>query len=115
MVDEGCVGCAVAHELADDLGVTPSEIGKTLDLLEYRIVKCQMGIFGYVPEKKVLRPATTVDELLRGRLEEATRDGHVSCAACWEIARALGLQKIAVAAACELQGIKIKPCQLGAF
>lgn len=113
--DEGCVSCAVAHDLAEELGVTPAAVGRTLDLMEYRIVKCQMGIFGYATEKKILRPAANVDEPLRERLETATREGRVSCAICWKIAESLRLQKIEVAAACETLGLKIKPCQLGAF
>ena len=115
VVDEGCVSCAVAHELAEDMGVTPAEIGKNLDLLEYRIVKCQMGIFGFMPEKKILKPAESITDELKAHLENAARDGQVSCAACWQIARSLGLQKMAVAAACETMRIQIKPCQLGAF
>jgi len=113
--DEGCVSCAVAHDLAEELRVTPAAVGRTLDLMEYRIVKCQMGIFGYPTKKKILRPATNIDERLRVRLETATREGRVSCAVCWKIAESLGLQKIEVAAACETLGLKIKPCQLGAF
>lgn len=113
--DEGCVGCAVAHDLAEELEVTPAAVGRTLDLMEYRIVKCQMGIFGYTTEKKILRPATKVDEHLRERLEAATSKGRISCAVCWKIAESLGLQKIEVAAGCETLGLKIKPCQLGAF
>lgn len=113
--DEGCLSCAVAHDLAEELGVTPAVIGRTLDLMEYRIVKCQMGIFGYPTEKKILRPATNVDDRLRESLETATHDGRVSCAVCWKTAESLGQQKIAVAAACETLGLKIKPCQLGAF
>jgi hypothetical protein len=33
----------------------------------------------------------------------------------WEIASRLGIQKLDVASACETMGVKIKPCQLGAF
>jgi hypothetical protein len=115
VAQDGRVGCAVAHDLAADLDVTPAEVGKTMDLLECRIVKCQMGIFGYQPQKKILRPATAVSDALRDRLRGAAPEGRISCASCWEIARVLGLQKMAVAAACETMGLKIKPCQLGAF
>lgn len=115
VVEDGRVSCAVAHDLAAELAVTPAEIGKTLDLLDYRIGKCQMGIFGYVPEKKIVRAAEAVSDELRSRLDKAAPRGIISCASCWEVARALGMQKLAVAAACELLRLKIKPCQLGAF
>ncbi len=112
---EGRISCAAAHDLARDVGTTPAEIGRTLDLLEYRIFECQMGIFGHSPEKKVLKPAREVTDELRELLESIIADERVSCAGCWQIAETLGLQKIEVAAACETLGIKIKPCQLGAF
>jgi hypothetical protein len=115
VAEEGRVSCAVAHDLADELAVTPAAVGRTMDLLEYRIVKCQMGIFGYDPEKKIVKPATAVSDELRARILRAAPQGRISCAACWKVAEASGIQKIAVASACETLGIKIKPCQLGAF
>lgn len=109
------VSCSRAHQLAESLHVSPGEIGKTMDLLELRIVECQMGIFGYQPEKKVLVAAEVVSEELRDLLMEAAPDGYVSCVTCWSLASGLGMEKEAVAAACERLGLKIKPCQLGAF
>lgn len=114
--ENGRVACVVAHGIAADLKTTPSEIGKTVDLMEYRIVKCQLGLFGYSPEKKIVRAAEDVSEALRDHLQRsAADDGKISCAACWEIARTFGIKKMMVSAACECLGIKIRPCQLGAF
>jgi hypothetical protein len=115
VAENGRVRCAVAHELAADLAVTPAAIGKTMDLLEYRIIKCQMGIFGYEPEKKILKAAETVPDELRYQLLGAVFEGNIACADCWRIAQALGIQKIEAAAACEQLGLKVRPCQLGAF
>jgi len=42
-------------------------------------------------------------------------DEKLSCAAAWEIAGSLNISRTKVASACEAMGIKIKPCQLGAF
>lgn len=115
VVEDSRISCAVAHDLADELGVTPAEVGKTIDLLERRISKCQLGLFGYLPEKKIVKPAQAVSDELRGRLTDSAADGRVSCVSCWDIAQDLGIQKIAVAAACEALSLSIKPCQLGAF
>ena len=115
VVQNGCVSCATAHDLAAGLAVTPAEIGQTMDLLEYRIIECQMGIFGYSPQKKILKAAETVSDELRGRLSSTAPEGRISCASCWQIARESGLQKTEVAAACERLELKIKPCQLGAY
>jgi hypothetical protein len=115
VVEDGRIVCAVAHDLAEDLGIAPAEIGKTIDLLEYRISKCQLGLFGYQPDTKIVKPAETVSEELRQRLQNSAAGEQIPCTACWEIAKALGMQKIAVAAACQTLGLKVKPCQLGAF
>ena len=56
-IADGRIGCAAAHAVAGELGVPPSEVGVAIDLLEARIEKCQLGLFGYRPEKRVVRPA----------------------------------------------------------
>ena len=104
VTEDGRVSCAVAHDLADELAVTPAAVGRTMDLLEYRIVKCQMGIFGYEPEKKIVKPATAVSDELRDRLPEGRASrSHLLCRLL-EGRRGSGIQKIAVAAACETLG-----------
>jgi hypothetical protein len=113
--ENGRVACAVAHDMAADFRVAPSEIGKTMDLLEYRIVKCQLGLFGYSPEKKIVKASEDVSEELRNLLRQSAADGKISCASCWKSAQTLVISKMAVSEACELLGIKISPCQLGAF
>ena len=112
---DGRITCAAAFEVADALGVSPSEIGKTLDLLEYRITHCQLGLFGYSPDKKIVKAATEVPEALAEGLERVSSDGRLDCASCWKIAAELGMERMAVSAACEGLGLKIGPCQLGAF
>ena len=109
------VACATAEEIAGNLGVALSEVGKTIDLLEYRIIECQLGLFGYEPHGKAVEPAETVSDELRAELERFAGSGEISCASAWGIADRLGLRRMAVAAACELQRIKIRHCQLGAF
>jgi hypothetical protein len=113
--ENGRVRCAVAHDLAAELAVKSAAIGKTMDLLEYRIIKCQMGIFGYEPNKKILKAAEAVSDELRDQLLVAVVEGNIACADCWRIAQTLGIQKIDVAAACESLVFKVRPCQLGAF
>jgi len=109
------VTCVSAHGIAGDFGVKPAEIGKTIDLLEYRITKCQLGLFGYSPEKKIVTAADDISKELQSHLNDSTVDGKISCAECWKIAQALDIKKMVVSAACEMAGIKISPCQLGAF
>lgn len=113
---KGEVPCAEAERIGVALGVTLEEVGRTLDLLELRIGRCQLGLFGYDgPAGKAVQPATTVapelDGAIRGRLVE----GRLPCKAAWEIASELRIKRMEVSAACETQKIRIKPCQLGAF
>jgi hypothetical protein len=112
---KGELPCAVAFRLADELQKTPSEIGEAADVLGIRLVKCQMGLFGYAPEKKIVQTAAAVDpqleDAIRGRLE----NGRLSCRAAWSLAQSFKMSRMGVSAACEALGIKVKPCQLGAF
>ncbi len=109
------ITCSAAHALAADLGVPPAEIGKTIDLLEYRITRCQLGLFGYSPDKKIVNPDPDPPEALQDLVHQSRIGDKISCAVCWEIAEKQGLKKMAVSAVCEFMGIKISPCQLGAF
>jgi hypothetical protein len=112
---KGELPCAVAFRLADELQKPPSEIGEAADALGIRLVKCQMGLFGYAPEKKIVKAAAAVDpgleDAIRGRLER----GRLPCRAAWSLAESFKMPRLAVSAACEALGIKVKPCQLGAF
>jgi hypothetical protein len=112
---KGALPCAEAERIGAALGVKLEEVGRTLDLLELRIGRCQLGLFGYGPERKAVHPAESVapdlGEAIRGRLA----DGRLPCKAAWEIAAELGITRMGVSAACETQKIRIKPCQLGAF
>ena len=113
----GEVTCAVAHKIAEELGLSPAEIGKAIDLLEYKISKCQLGLFGYGqgPDKKVVEPKAPENKQLEEAIRESLVDEKLSCRDAWRIARRFKVPKMSVSAACEALEIKIKPCQLGAF
>ena len=109
------LSCAVAHKIAADLNVSPAEVGKTADLLEMMLVKCQLGLFGYTPEKKIVRPEAAENPDLTSAIQDARVGGNLSCENAWEIARRFDVSKMKVSSVCEQLKIKIKPCQLGAF
>ncbi|NLV71528.1 MAG: hypothetical protein GXY46_02835 [Actinobacteria bacterium] len=109
------VTCAEAHELAKSFGVPPSEVGKTADLLELRIAKCQLGLFGYPPKGRIVEPAEEISDVLRDQLQRLATNERIGCATCWKIAGELDIEKMAVSSACEHLGIKVKHCQLGTF
>ena len=111
----GEISCAAAFRIAGNLAVDPEEVGFTMDSLELKIAKCQMGLFGYRPQKCIVEPAERVEQPLEAAIRKALIDGRLPCIAAWEIAESLKVSKMAVASACESQRIKISACQLGAF
>ena len=114
-VKDGKLACAVAFAIAEELGKPPARVGEAADLLGFHLVKCQLGLFGYVPEKKIVKPKRPEDPALAAAIREAAAEGRLSCRTTWQIAARFGLRKMAVSGACEALGLKIKPCQLGAF
>jgi len=113
--DAGKIACAKVFSIASELGASPAEAGKTLDLLEIRLVKCQLGLFGYMPDKSIVKPAEKVSQELESAIRSRLAGERLPCIAAWQIAEQLDLKKLDVSCAAEALGIKIKPCQLGAF
>jgi hypothetical protein len=110
----GELACAEAEGIGKRLGVSLAEIGRTLDLLELRIARCQLGLFGY-PEGKALQPAVAVASDLEAAIRGRLAGGRLPCKDAWEIAAEQKIPRMAVSTACEALQIRVKPCQLGAF
>jgi len=107
--------CLQAEELAVHLQIGIEKVGVALDLLEIRMVSCQLGLFGYAPESRIVRPAASVSPDMEDAIRQALVNGRLPCLAAWAIAERKGTSRMAVSSACEALKIKIKPCQLGAF
>ncbi|MDJ0782723.1 MAG: hypothetical protein QNJ22_12170 [Desulfosarcinaceae bacterium] len=114
-VADNHLSCAAAHAIADGVGVSPAEVGRNMDLMEIRLSKCQLGLFGYSPEKKCVTPADDVSPDLAAAIRGAVTNGRLPCQSAWQIAAQNGIKRMAVSAACEALAVKVKPCQLGAF
>jgi len=110
----GKIACAAAHKIADDFDMAPAKVGVNIDLLEIRLSKCQLGLFGYGKQKKI-KPAISISPELEKAIKESVVEGCISCTDCWEAAIKAGCSKLDVSGACETLKIKISPCQLGAF
>ena len=83
--------------------------------MNINITKCQLGLFGYGETKKIVQPAKEISPELKESITSALKDGMLSCAAAWEIAKKINIPRMKVCAAAEALEIKIKPSQLGAF
>lgn len=109
------LSCAAAFEIAGKLNIPAKDIGEATDRLKVRLVKCQLGLFGYKPDKKIVKAAETVSAELKAAIGNCLEDGRISCIKAWGVAAQLKIQKLPVSCACEALKIKIKECQLGAF
>ncbi|MCP4603677.1 MAG: hypothetical protein GY847_24695 [Proteobacteria bacterium] len=110
--------CAAGAHIAEDLGVTMEEVGRAADLLEIKVNKCQLGLFGYAKTKgksRILEPADHVEPELETEIRNALKEGKLPCASAWDIASKQGISKLAVCAAADALGIKSSHCQLGTF
>ena len=112
---DGRITCAAAHKTAGKLDVSPADVGVVIDLLETRIEKCQLGLFGYGAQKNAVKPAQGVSPELQEAIKGSLVNNRISCNSCWEIAERFGIAKIDVSAACEALQVRISSCQLGAF
>ena len=111
----GKVSCAAAHAIAVELAVAPQAVGIAIDLMEGRIHKCQLGLFGYQPEKRIVKPVADPSGDVEKAVKALLEDGRISCKNCWKIAARLEKKKLDISNVCEGLGIKVNQCQLGAF
>jgi hypothetical protein len=111
----GEINCADATAIAENLRVDMLKVGETLDLLEIRLKRCQLGLFGYAGKKLIVEPAVKVSPELEKAIRGSLADGRLSCLSAWKIADGMDLARMDVTSACEALKIKVKPCQLGAF
>jgi hypothetical protein len=109
------ISCRDAEEIGRKKGVTLSELGVALDMLNINIIECQLGLFGYETQKRIVKPAKEIADDLKQSINDSLKDGRLPCSSAWTIATKFDMPRIKVCAACEAMQIKIKPCQLGAF
>ena len=114
-IKDGHITCAAMHKIALDLEVTPAEVGVAVDLMEARLSRCQLGLFGYAPDRRIVKPASEVSPELEEAIRKALVESRITCLSCWEIAKEFGIARMDVASACETLHIRVFSCQLGAF
>jgi len=107
--------CAVAFDIAGRLGISPAAVGEYADQMKLNLIKCQMGLFGYQPEKRIVKPVDAVAPELEAAIRNELVNDRLPCKSAWMLAKKFGIRKMAVSGSCETLGIKIKSCQLGAF
>lgn len=114
-ISEKRISCAEAHSIAAELSVAAADVGAAVDLLELRIIKCQLGLFGYGKEKSIPVLSEKINPDIELAIKSSLINDRLPCSTSWEIAKKFNVSKPMVAAVCESMKIKISPCQLGAF
>jgi hypothetical protein len=113
---DGRLACASAFAIAEKTGCSPKQVGEAADLLEVRIHRCQLGLFGHEKGRRnIIEPWANVPEELEQALRKGVVDGRLPCAIAWRIAQQFDLPKMSITGACELLDLRIGHCQLGTF
>lgn len=109
------VSCLHAHEIALKMNISPMKVGTNMDLLNLRIEKCQLGLFGYTPNKRIVKPIENMDQDLEKAIVSAEEEGKLPCIAAFIISEKMEIPKLKVAGAAEKMNKRVSNCQLGAF
>mgnify|MGYP006292209659 CR=1 FL=1 len=112
---DGKLSCGAAFRIAEEQSVNPLEVGEMADALDIRLYHCQLGLFGYDGEQRIVHPAEELSPELEEAITEGLIVGRLPCAVAWAIASRFDLPKTHVANAAERLKISIGQCQLGAF
>ena len=88
--------CAIAFDIAKALDVPAARVGRTADLLNVRLTQCQLGLFGYQPNKKIVKPHTQIDPNVKDAVLNALLDERLPCEYAWDIASRLNIAKMTV-------------------
>lgn len=113
-LEEGRLPCEKAFAIARKLKVKPLAVGQKADEMGIKISRCQLGLFGYEGQKLVA-PLSEIPPELGEEIRRRSREGKLTCAEAWGIARKLKRSKLQVSNVAETLGIRITQCQLGCF
>lgn len=113
--EDGYLTCTAAFKLADQLGISNSEMGYYADALDLRLTKCRIGLFGHGKGVKLVKKLDEVDYEIETRVQHFVENDRVNCEHILSIAEELKVSPVTVGSICQTKGIKIKNCCLGAF
>ena len=109
------ITCDSLYVAAKEIGITSSEAGIQVDLMGLKLIECQLGLFGYLPNGKIFKKNIKFSKEIEGIIEENSKQGKITCKKCWEIAKNLKMKKLDISSIANIKNIRIKNCQFGAF
>ncbi|MBW2059576.1 MAG: hypothetical protein JRH07_06690 [Deltaproteobacteria bacterium] len=113
---DGRITCPSAFTVAEEMGRSPAEVGRTADLLELKITRCQLGLFGHTDKRRnIVEPVERVSHELEQAIRQALAGGRLPCKRAWALAARFGMSKMEITSACERLGVRLGFCQLGVF
>ncbi len=107
--------CAIAFNIARDLGVPVVAVGQVADNIGHRITGCQLGCFKVEKTPRDDVRSDQVDDNILAEVEALDKRGELTCATVFELAKRFRVKPLAVADAANLKNMKIHNCQLGCF
>ena len=118
LVDE-LLSCSDANKIAMQYDVSPDTIGHTVDALNIRLTRCQLGLFGYLNKKGWEAAGVTklpIPEEFVNALKAAAGDAKkITCLELWNLAEVYKLTRMHAGYLADSQDIQIRNCQIGAF
>ena len=75
LINNNLLPCKAAFKIAKKLGVSAEQVGKTADLINCRLIGCQLGLFGYkTKNNKAMSEGPSNDNLPKGLAKDLPKD-----------------------------------------
>ncbi len=130
--NNGQLSCEEAYIVAEARGVNPQAVRQQADNLGIRISRCQLGLFGYAPEKgrpgfraageavrgsgqKTEEKMEPVPEKVATAVGDTCSNNEITCVELWELGRAHNVSRFDMGCLAESLELSVRRCQLGCF
>ena len=117
-LEDSQLSCVKAHLIAKQFEVSPAVIGHTVDALDIRLTKCQLGLYGY-RNKQGWDEAGVMDMVIPEDFAKILRykaaEEELTCLKLWGLAAEYGVSRMQAGYITDKLDIRINNCQLGAF